>query len=171
MDRDNSSATVVNIEVARERRKRAAANASVVPQSYPRVKFGDPVLVTLFNGMIVRTRLGDLGPDGIKLRTDRITAEALHPTGQPINIDNPPKVEIILDLPLPGGELRIGVRCSIVRFERVSPDEFTFTLHFLTFEGAGKSVIEHYVKLCPVPGIPQARRQARVVSLNGSEVR
>lgn len=172
MDRDNSSPTVVNIDVARKRRMRntssATSSTSVVPQSYPRVNTDDPVLVTLFNGMIIRTRLGDLACDGIKLRTNRITAEALHPSGQFINIDNPPKVEIFLDLPLPGGELRIWVRCRIARFERVSPDEVTFTLHFLTFEGAGKAIVGHYIKLCRVPVVLRARGNANVVSLNRS---
>lgn len=165
------AATVVNLQIARMRKMRSASPGGATRGAYPRVSLDDPVLVTLFNGMIVRMRLGDLSIDGIKLRTSRIVAEALHPTGEFIDIDNAPKTEVFLDLPLPGGELRVRVRCRIARFERISPDETTFTLHFITFEGAGEAIVGHYVDLCLAPSMPRTERRARVIALDGREMR
>ncbi len=56
-----------------------------------------------------------------------------------------------IDLPLPSGDLRLIARCSIVRFEAVAPDDVTFTLHFLSFVGSGKSILQHYVRLSTIP--------------------
>lgn len=151
MSEQSSTATVINFQIARERRMRAGPAASQVSGPRPKFNIDNPVLVTLNDGTIVRTRVGDISCDGLKLRTNRIAAHALHPSGRFINFDNPPKVEVAIDLPLPSADLRLIARCSIVRFEQIPPDEITFTLHFLNFVGAGKCILRHYVRLCTVP--------------------
>lgn len=143
--------TVINFGIARARRMRAAVATKKVSGARPKFNIDNPVMVTLDGGSIVSTRVGDISCDGLKLRTNRATANTLHPSGKFIDSDNPPKVEVAIDLPLPSGDLRLMARCSIVRFEYAEPDEVTFTLHFLNFVGSGKSILKHYVRLCTVP--------------------
>lgn len=164
MSEQLSTATVINFRIARERRMRDAPVTSQVSECRPKFNIDNPVMVTLADGTIVHTRVGDITCDGLKLRTNRTTAQALHPSGRFINIDNPPKVEVAIDLPLPSADLRLMARCSIVRFEQVAPDDVTFTLHFLNFVGSGKSILQHYVRLRTVPvrrdtsRVPNARK-------------
>ena len=165
---EKNVATIINFDAARRRKLRAASDSCVARPPYPQVTKGDPLLVALSDGTVIRTRLGDLTCDGVKLRTDRATAGVLHPSGCFINSDNAPKVQVYLDLPLPGGELRVGVRCRIARFEQVSQDEVTFTLHFLSFEGAGAAVIRHYVKISRAADTRMSRRKANVETFNPS---
>lgn len=145
-----STATIINFRLARER-LRAAPAAGQATERRPKFDIDNPVMVTLEDGTIVHTRIGDITCDGLKLRTNRTTAQALHPSGRFINVDNPPKVEVAIDLPLPSGDLRLIARCSVVRFEEVAPDDVTFTLHFLTFVGSGRSILQHYVRLSTIP--------------------
>lgn len=155
------TATIINFKVARERRKRAASPCPSQSAGF-RAQFNidNPLMVTLDDGTVVSTRTGDISCDGLKLRTNRITAHSLHPSGHCINIDNPPKLEVAIDLPLPSADLRLIARCSIARFERISPDEVTFTLHFLNFAGSGRSILQHYLRLSTIPVTKKAKRLA-----------
>ena len=145
---------------------RTAAPSAPTPVRRPKFNIENPVMVTLDDGTVVRTRVGDITCDGMKLRTDRVTAQEIHPSGRFINIDNPPKVEVAIDLPLPSADLRLVARCSIVRFEQVSPDEVTFTLHFLNFVGSGKSILQHYMRLSTVPVKRDTSRLRRARRVN-----
>ncbi len=169
MSEQLSTATVINFRIARERRMRADPVANQVSERRPKFNIDNPVMVTLEDGTIVHTRVGDITCDGMKLRTNRATAHALHPSGRFINIDNPPKVEVAIDLPLPSTDLRLIARCSIVRFEQVAPDDVTFTLHFLNFVGSGKSILQHYVRLCTIPVRRDTSRMTSVRRLKKGE--
>lgn len=151
MSEQLSTATIINLRIARERRMRAVPDVRQIPERRPKFDIDNPVMVTLEDGTIVHTRVGDINCDGLKLRTNRTTAHTLHPSGRFIDIDNPPKVEVAIDLPLPSADLRLIARCAIVRFDQTAPDDVTFTLHFLNFVGSGKSILQHYVRLCTVP--------------------
>lgn len=169
MTTTSSKATVVSLDAYRRRRMRAAPPRRSVAQFYPRVTIDDPVQITLFNGMVVRLRLGDISLDGIRLRTDKVIADVLRPESDVVDIELAPKTLIALDLPLPGGELRVLVRCRLARFEKVDEDAYTFTLHFITFEGAGKSILKHYLNLCRLPSVLPARRRVQILPLESGK--
>ena len=60
MSEQLSTATVINFRIARERRMRAAPVASQGSECRPKFKIDNPVMVTLEDGSIVHTRVGDI---------------------------------------------------------------------------------------------------------------
>lgn len=140
-------ATVTNIEVARQKRLRAASTTDAEPRVHSRMQLSHPVRVTLANGMVIETGVSDVFLAGIKLRADTDTGRILYRPGQFINAEDPPNIDISIDLPMPDGDIRIQARCRLTHFNMVSRDEMEFTLHFREFAGAGDAILRHFVRL------------------------
>ena len=163
MQQQKGPATVIDFEEARKQRLRADSHCDITAPSYPRIDIEDPVLVTLVNGTVIKTPIEDVSFYGIKLCTSRAMARTLYLPGQLATADDPPSIHIAMDLPLPHGHLRVQARCRLVRFDMISPDEATFTLQFLAFEGAGEAIVRHFIRLCGDPEKGKVHREAEVI--------
>jgi hypothetical protein len=164
MKQQKGPATVIDFEQARQKRVRADSHYDISAPSYPRIETEDPVRVTLVNGTVISTPIEDISVDGIKLCTSRNMARTLYVPGQLATADDPPSIHIAMDLPLPHGDLRVQARCRLVRFDMISPDEVTFTLEFLAFEGAGEAIVRHFIRLCGDPDKAKVHYEAEVVA-------
>ncbi len=163
MKQQTGPATVIDFEEARRKRVGTGSHRDISAPPYPRIDIDDPVLVTLVNGTVIRAPIKDLSVDGIKLCVSRAMARTLYLPGQLATVDDPPSIHIAMDLPLPHGDLRVQVCCRLVRFDMISPDEATFTLQFLAFEGAGEAIVRHFIRLCGDPQNCKVHHEAEVI--------
>ncbi len=89
----------------------------------PRIVLRCPGRATTGAGAVVDVTVRDLSPDGLQLRCDRETAQAIHPGGRAIKAgEKAPYVEVAFEVPIRAGAAPVRVLARLVYFSLIAPD-------------------------------------------------
>lgn len=110
-------------------------------RSLPRVTLRSPGQVILGDGSTVKVIVHDVSRDGLQIRCDKATAQAINPSGRSIQDGaDAPEVQVVFEVPLREGRGRVRVRGTLMYFALIAPHIAAFGMRFKSISRSG---VEH----------------------------
>jgi hypothetical protein len=112
---------------------------------HPRIELGIPVAFRNANGQHCAAKPVNISFDGVQIRCNVTTAQALHPGGGKIGEGNAPIVQIAIALPLANESTTLSA-CARLSYLTAVPDEprCVMGLEFLDLRPRAKMTIEKF---------------------------
>ena len=132
----------------------------------PRIVLRCPARATTGSGSVVDVTIRDLSADGLQLRCDRATAQAIHPSGRAIkNGEKAPYVEVDFEVPIRAGAEPVRVLARLVFFSLIAQDVIAIGVKFKSMSKPHERHLRQFYReaLEPAPEIEeeQDRRPGR----------
>lgn len=114
---------------------------------FPRIGIGVPAELT-FQGKSLRGKIHDLSPDGLQVRCNRKTLQAIRPSGKYIHREDAPVLETVFKLDVRGKVTEIHATVRMYYFVLL-PGERDFDVafggQFMEFGDHGEQIVERFI--------------------------
>ena len=128
------------------------SRAPVSRRQDPRVHVSLPVAVMRLDGQVVSGTVTDISLRGMRILTDRATAQSIQPSGRaPRAGEEPSEVRCAIALPCAHGDGKVLARCAIVHLSLVDTDTVAFGLEFLSLRAGGEENLNRFVEDALIP--------------------
>jgi len=116
-----------------------------------RIVPGQPIPVRLPDGTVREDIVYDISPAGMQLRCNGATAAIVHPPDKPLGVDDLPRIDLGITLPVTGKTEALSVKCKLC-FVRTMPDDtIGMGVFFERFEGDLGEEFHQFIQECLEP--------------------
>lgn len=115
-------------------------------RSYPRIDLSVPVMISTEDCQVLHGRVRTISTDGLQIRCDRRTAQAIHPRGTHIAPGSGPKVTLRFELSLAAPPaLAFAAVAQLTYITPRSQDEIAFGVKFTRIARPDKAVLAAFI--------------------------
>jgi hypothetical protein len=100
-----------------------------------RIVPGQPIPVRLPDGTVREDIVYDISPAGMQLRCNEATAKKVHPLDEPLGVDDLPRIDLQITLPVTGKNEALSVKCKLCFVKNMPDDTVGMGVFFEQFEG------------------------------------
>lgn len=111
-------------------------------RQYVRVEYHREIRLETLEHLKLLVRSDNISAGGLGISCDRVTAQAIMPSGYQLSPERP--LLLFVELDLAGAKLQ--ATCSIQNKYRLAQDSFSFNLKFIRFEKGGQQQLENFMK-------------------------
>ncbi len=116
-----------------------------------RIVPGQPVPVRLPDGTVREDIVYDISPAGMQLRCNEATAKKVHPLDEPLGVDNLPRINLEITLPVTGKKEALPVKCKLCFVRNMPDDTVGMGVFFEQFEGDLGENFQQFIQECLEP--------------------